>query len=104
MPCSRGYSSSRRPVSRGRHKESSLDHRCGVQHGKSPRPWDCNYLQDSIMRSALRSMAASMRMTFCCSGVGSKKSGGIAREFYYSEIVFLMSQAGTFRYTDYKAG
>src|SRR5439155_9738947 len=34
---------------------------------------------DSIMRSALRSVAASMRMTFCFSGVGSKNSQDIAR-------------------------
>src|SRR5262249_36512928 len=38
--------------------------------------------QDSISFSAWRRVAASMRMMFCCSGVGSKKSknsGGMVR-------------------------
>src|SRR5262249_48169316 len=35
--------------------------------------------QDSISRSASRSIVALMRTTFCCSGVGSKKSRGMAR-------------------------
>jgi hypothetical protein len=41
----------------------------------------------SISRSALRRVTASIRVTFCCSGVGSKKSRGIAGGFYHSEIV-----------------
>src|SRR5215510_9628624 len=35
--------------------------------------------QVSISRSAWRRVAVLMSTTICCSGVGSKKSGGIAR-------------------------
>ena len=38
-------------------------------------------LQNSISFSDSRKVAASTRMTFCASGVGSKKSRGIAKGF-----------------------
>jgi hypothetical protein len=42
--------------------------------------------QDSISRSAWRRVPARIRTTFCCSGVGSKKSRGIADGFYHRGV------------------
>src|SRR5262245_35980524 len=44
-----------------------------------PAPVGLQRSQDSISRSALRRVAVLMRITFCCSGVGSKKSRDMAR-------------------------
>ena len=52
----------------------------GCYRKVSSAPTGLQDSQDSISRSALRRLAASMSVTFCCSGVGSKKSE--AMEFF----------------------
>ena len=43
---------------------------------------------------ALRSVMASIRVTFCCSGVGSKKSRGIAGESPHQGDTVIAAESG----------